>query len=426
MEFPVFLIFTVSYFLHLTSRVPALGALRFDFILMIILFILILIKGDFNQNQNRLEPTKFLLYLLVFILLTIPFVEWPGSVIYFGLENYSKVVFFFFSIIAIVNTRERLKIFVTVFLISQTFRILEPVYLHITTGYWGDIAFSGVDNEQQSLDRLSGAPHDVVNANQFAWVINSTLPFIYYLLWQSGKILKLLSLALSSVFIYALLLTGSRSGLLSLFVVVALIMLVGKHKFRKIFVGAIIIIPLVFFVAGNLAPQLSERYLSIIDRSVVGGESATGRITALSKNLSTVSNKPLFGHGLGTSREISANYGGGGRALLTHDLYIEVLQELGLVGFIIFFLYIKAVVMSLIRAKKILTELSSDNSWLINLITATLVWMGMHLFYSLSCFGLSSWEWYLFGGVATVCLKLAQEYAANEVAAQSTNLPNYS
>ncbi|MBE9528373.1 MAG: O-antigen ligase family protein [Proteobacteria bacterium] len=422
MVFAIFILFTASYFLHLTSRIPALGLIRFDFILIFVVLGLAILSGSFSRYQKNLQPTRLLLYLLLFILVTIPFVEWPGSVINYGIVNFSKVAIFFFFITIIIDTEKRLKIFVTVFLLCQTFRILEPVFLHITTGYWGDIAYSTINAEQQSLNRLSGAPHDVVNANQFAWVINSTLPFIYYLLWQSVKTLKILAILLFPIFVYALLLTGSRSGLLSLLLIVIIIMLLGKNKSKKIIIGTVIFIPMILFIAGNLSPELGERYLSIIDRDVAGGASAAGRVTALSKNFSTVSNKPFIGHGLGTSQEISANFGGGGRAMLTHDLYVEVLQELGLAGFIIFALYIKAVIISLLRARRILMDLSSEHSWLLNLVTATLVWLGMHLFYSLSCFGLSSWEWYLFGGIATVCLKLAQEYASNEDAVQLQQL----
>lgn len=46
--------------------------------------------------------------------------------------------------------------------------------------------------------------------------------------------------------------------------------------------------------------------------------------------------------------------------------------------------------------------------WLFRLVLATRVWIYMDLFYSLSCFGLSSWEWYFFGGVSVLCLLFSQ------------------
>jgi hypothetical protein len=58
-----------------------------------------------------------------------------------------------------------------------------------------------------------------------------------------------------------------------------------------------------------------------------------------------------------------------------------------------------------------------ESDWLFRLATATQVWVVMDLFYSMSCFGLTSWEWYFFAGVATICLALAREQGVPEVVA---------
>jgi len=73
-------------------------------------------------------------------------------------------------------------------------------------------------------------------------------------------------------------------------------------------------------------------------------------------------------------------------------------------------LYIVSLVRSLRQAQQLLRSKGYDrNAWLTRLISAILAWIFMDLFYSFSCFGLISWEWYFFGGVATVCHVLAQE-----------------
>jgi O-antigen ligase len=137
----------------------------------------------------------------------------------------------------------------------------------------------------------------------------------------------------------------------------------------------------------------------------------------MKRSLASVLNAPIIGHGIGTSREVSANIIGG-RAQPTHNLFIETLQEVGVIGFILFMLYIKSIIAALIAAKTQLDE-EGSTGFLTGLIYALLVWVFMDLVYSLSCFGLSSWEWYLFGGVAAVACRLvsakkqAEEREAN-------------
>ena len=117
--------------------------------------------------------------------------------------------------------------------------------------------------------------------------------------------------------------------------------------------------------------------------------------------------RALFGHGLGTSKETNWNVGGVDQK--AHNIYIEILQELGIVGLIIFLMYVYAIWNCLKDAKSVLEESAEENRWLINFVTAIQAWVLMDLFYSMACFGLSSWEWYFFGGLAAVSHNFAHE-----------------
>jgi len=404
--FPIYLLFTVSYFLHLTARIPVLGIIRFDFILMVVLFVFFVLSlVDIQERSKDSDSTKKLIVFICFFLLTIPLVKWPGSVIRYGTEWYLKVIFFYFFTIAFITTEKRLKIFLVVFLGCQIFRGLEPAWLHFTAGYWGDVAYS--DGGKFRLDRLAGAPHDIVNPNQLAWVIVNTTPFIFFLGWlDRGYLFKAVSLLVTAGLLYALMLTGSRSGLVSLFAVLLGIVFFSKKRWRNLIILCFVAIPIAIFVSGLLSPDMAERYRSLFDSSAVGADTAQGRITGLIRDLSTIMNfHGLLGHGLGTSAEVNANYLGA-RAP-SHNLYIETLQEVGVVGFVLFLRYIYAIYKSLRLTVKSIVNTKSN--FLYSVIQALLVWEFMQLIYSLSCFGLSSWEWYLFGGMATVTVALLDE-----------------
>jgi O-antigen ligase len=304
-----------------------------------------------------------------------------------------------------------------VFLTCQTFRVLEPLYLHVTTGYWGDVAFSQTGGVMTGLNRLSGAPHDIVNPNQLAWVIVSTVPFIWYLLWPCGGKGKLTSFLIFLLSIKTLMLTGSRSGLLSLGAVIVGIVALSKNRKRNLFVSVSVLIPLILLIISFQSSDIQTRYLSLVDSNVAGADTAKGRVKALVRQLSSISNNPLFGNGLGTSGETNWNVLGGS-AQITHNLYIETFQETGLIGFALFVFFLSSVIRSLIQTRNILINHNNAHTdWLLRLTSATLVWVFMDLFYSLSCFGLRSWEWYFFGGVATVVHVLAQEKALTSNAA---------
>lgn len=405
----LYILFTISYFLHLPSRFPILGTLRMEVFLGSAILAYSFITGRLGQVWGSRSPALHrLAWLVGFIVLSIPFVTWPGSVIRVNLVEYFKVVFFFLITAAIIDSEKRLKLFLSVFIGCQMFRILEPLYLHLTTGYWGDVAYSYIGDEITSLNRLAGAPHDVVNANQFAWVIVSAVPFVYYLGLRSRNIILAgLSLPAIGAMGYALIQTGSRSGMVSLAVVIIWIAWLGPGRLRRIVYMTIVLLPLVTVGIGKMDTNMLTRYLSLVDHSVVGGDTAVGRIEGVKRNLETVSLNPVFGNGIGTSRETNYNiHGGFGQ--LTHSLYVEALQEIGIIGFVLFLIYIYAVSKTLLNTYNVIDETRSP--FLTRLVQATLVWFFMDIVYSFSCFGLSSWEWYLFGGIANVCWVLSQNH----------------
>jgi len=404
--------FVVGYFTHLTSRVPILGVLRLDLVLAAATLLTALLRPGEDKFRWSIPASRRLAVFLLYIIASLPLVTWPGSVVRFNLTVWIKAAMFFVLLVTAVRTERQLKWFMFIFLGAQSFRILEPLYLHATTGYWGDIAYSSVGDAPSALRRLSGAPHDVVNANQYAWLIVNMVPFLYFLCWRGGRWGKLVFLATMPAFGYGLFLTGSRSGLISFLVVVAAVVALSEKKLRNgLLVGGVTVCGLTYLFV-NSDSLLKERYLSIIDRSVAGADTAQGRLDGIIRQVGSLRNNPLFGNGIGTSIETNVNVTGA-RAQPTHNLYLELLQETGVVGFVIFMTYIMTMAKALYRSRRALLNAGgAEVDWVVRLMSAILAWITMDLVYSLSCFGVSSWEWYLFGGVAGVSLALARNKVA--------------
>ncbi len=405
----LFAIFIISYFVRLTSRYPVLGAVRFELLLGGLILLCVFLAPHSDKWRKSINVSQRLNYFFLYIFVSLPLVTWPGSVLRFHLVEWIKVALFFTFVVTLVRTAGQLKWVLGVFMVCQAIRILEPLHLHLTTGYWGSSAFSRVGGVSSVLDRLSGAPHDVVNPNQLAWVIVNMVPFVFYLLWKGGMPGKVLALLAAPPFIYCLLLTGSRSGLLSLIFVLLTIVFFSRRRGRNLIAAGVVAVPIATFAFGVLGGDMQTRYLSLVDDSVAGADTAQGRIDGIIRGIGSISNNPLFGNGLGTSKETNFNIIGG-RAQITHNLYLEIFQETGLIGFTLFMLFMVAMFKSLMETKRLLIDQGrGENDWLFRLATALQAWVVMDLFYSLSCFGLRSWEWYFFGGIATTCLALARE-----------------
>ncbi|TKB23956.1 O-antigen ligase family protein [Desulfopila sp. IMCC35006] len=394
--FNLYLLFVISWFTHLTARLPLLGAIRFDLCLVILICILIFINNKESIVEIKNSTINTILKILFFyIVITLPFVEWPGSVIKHGIESLIKAVIFYYFTIFLVNTEAKLIKFVSVFVLCQSFRIIEPLYLHLTQGYWG--SFASMENWEY-MNRLSGAPYDIVNPNGLAFIVLTVIPFYYYLGNVSIK-KRLMSFILIPLAIYALLLTGSRSGLIGLFVIFFGVFIKSKNK---IFILALICIGI---AVSNiyLGANFKDRYESIFSSDTKNAVTAEGRLEGLKQDLMVYMRKPLFGHGLGTSREANANFRG--VAQPSHNLYLEVAEELGFFGLVIIIALIKSIVNSSNEIKKTIIYKFGDDNYILSLNKAMQVWLLMNIIFSFASYGLTSYEWYLFAGLS-VALKV--------------------
>jgi O-antigen ligase len=395
--YALYLLYCGSFFLRFPARVTALAAIRFDLLLMAaILFCLIFSGLLFQRNGEPNRANRILTVLSVYIVLSLPFVQWPGSVIHTNSLIFIKAVMFFYMSVLTLTTVRRVQIFMMVFVSCQVVRILEPLYLNLTSGYWGSGTHLGGG---EVMTRLAGSPYDTINPNGLAFVITSALPLLYFLYIKQGGLLRLGALALLPLLLYTLVLTASRTGMIALFIVLLGIAWKSKHRFALL---ALIAVGTVIGFA-SLSEVQQERYLSLVQRDVRGAETAQGRIEGTIRDFEVALTRPFFGHGLGTSAE--ANFHATGVAQLSHNLFAEVAQELGFIGLAIFLLYILAVLRNFNTARR-QTHVSLPGSYLARLTDAMQVWMIMNLVFSLASYGLSSYEWYLFGGISVALVNL--------------------
>jgi O-antigen ligase len=398
MAFALYLLFIVSYFLHLTARIPALGAIRFDLILTALVFGAIILRPPRRRKQPDYGHIRVILAIVgTYVILSLPLVRWPGSVLTHGIPNFIKAVVFFYYTVALVDTPRKLRGFITIFILCLLVRALEPYIMHLTMGYWGDVTTMA---EGEYLPRLAGSPYDKVNGNGLAFVIVSVLPFLHYLSAASMKY-RILYWILLPMLLHALILSASRTGLLALGAIVFGVFTKSRHKLL------IILVSLVALVAAiaSMDQLQRERFESLWRSDVRGARTASGRMEGVWRDFKVGMQRPIFGHGLGTSLETNANMSE--NAMPAHNLYVEVFQELGAFGVVLIIAFIIAIYVNFRDARRALRRSPEPDPYLIRLVDAMQTWLLMNTLFSFASYGLSSYEWYLFAGLSVVVRRMA-------------------
>jgi len=391
--FGLYVFFTMDFFIHPSARIPAYGALHPTLLLTAVITLMLLSQKDKFRGYGDAPVFKALLLLIVYIAVSLPFVTWPGSVIRNNIPEFVKAISFFFFTGLIIDSEKRLRSFLFIFVLCQLFRVLEPLYLHIVDGYWGSATSIGIG---EFAMRLSGAPADIINPNELGFVIVTVFPYLYYLGWGSpGAKGKLVFSVFAPLLIYALVLTMSRGAMIALGVVLWMIFRESRQKFGMLVLLAVAMV----VVWTQLSPIQKERYLSIVSSHTSQSASAEGRFAGMKEELLLGLKRPVFGHGLGTTPEVKAHIIGKARA--AHNLYAEVIMELGLVGLFVFLRYLSAIYKSFSTNREIMKSVQRDDNtdfqYRLNQAMTAVFWM--YAVFSLSYWGLSYYYWYMFGGL---------------------------
>src|SRR5262245_50680053 len=227
--FYLFCAFIISYFTHLAARVGLFGVLHIDLLLAAATAAaIVLAPGTLRRGPpQKMRPVEKQLWILVgYIVVTLPFVQWPGSVLH-NLEPFAKSLCFFFFVVATVDTTRKLRTIIIVYAATQIWRVLEPLEMHIRSGYWG--SFTSLGNWEY-MDRLSGSPYDIINPNGLAFVILMTLPLLHLVFKPERPAQRGLLIALVAAMCYALVLSASRSGFLGVMFLLVLLVWRSKHR----------------------------------------------------------------------------------------------------------------------------------------------------------------------------------------------------
>lgn len=224
----------------------------------------------------------------------------------------------------------------------KTLRELYTVILLL--GFAGVCAAIFTINEIVSHPDIKRVTGSMGNPNNTAAIFVMIFPFSLMYYKKSKKtILKVLSILFGIIIITGILVCASRGAFASLFIVY-LIMIFSTSWKVKFPIILITILTLIIVKNSFDYYRGFERYQKISDEGLLSSKSTKIRIEVTKIGLNVFLKNPIFGVGSGRFQEKTVGpknrylgYLGGGIA--PHNMYSQILAELGLIGAIVFFIY---------------------------------------------------------------------------------------
>lgn len=401
------------FYMQASLRWPAFEAIRFHFVFGLILTVLCLAKHFSNKQFNiskqpakRGKPVNDLSKPLVnaaFLFIAVMgFYSVASYVPDISMDVYNRRVIKFalisFFIFTSVEKVKDLQVIIF-FLLLAWLKIGSEGFIGWVTGslMW----------QNQGVQRLHGASAFVGHPNSFSAFGVGCLAFSLYLF--KGFQDKRLKLMMATILVFSLVIiifTGSRSGYVA--VVLAAIYLFFKMKEGKLkvfFVSMVVLIALMPMIP----EQYYERFESIYTGEEKEGNSSGTRTVIMTDALKIYAEYPL---GIGVQAFSSVRIDMFGRLQNIHMLYLEILTNLGPLGVIIFFIFIKRIFylnnLNIAKTEILLKKNNQDTDLLFlqSLSKAIIAFLVLRLIFGLFAMDLYEPHWWLVLGLTLAVYKL--------------------
>lgn len=384
------------------------GTLHVEKIFGAAILIMTLVRG----NKLHLSPVGgWLLAFYGAMIASIPFAIW-GSNSLAGVEDFGKTLLLAFLVISLVTTRQRLKIFLIVYVILLAYLAVSGL-----SAYFSGQVYIG------TIDRLVGTTSDSNAPDTLATTMVITLPLLAAFLVRGNKFrTRLFFGGLAALCVWALLLTGTRTAFYALIVVLLIYALRSPRRARVL--PALLIVGFTLWV--SLPQEFKARYES--------GMTAAGRDADEAYQLRLMSwqggwhmflHNPLTG--IGVDDYTVANgmqYWPAPHKIYlnAHSLFFQLIGELGLCGLVSFGGLITTLSRLNTRLQRELVA-RGEETWLIayprcaNYVIFALLFIGYggHVAYRST--------WYLLAGLSGALALILERERAAAASAPSAESP---
>lgn len=329
LPFCMLLAFTFVMVLSPQSFIPALRPLRLAFLFAATAAAAFVLQR-FVAKRPLIDfspAMTFALLLLAWSVVTVPLSIWPGSSAEALLDTYMKSLIVFWLLAHVVNTPQRLRIFVWA-LALMTIPIAVTAIRNFVTG-------------NLYLGRIRGYESVLAsNPNDLALILNLIIPLAAALaLTARARWQRLLMLGIIGVAIAGIIVTFSRTGFLTLATIGLFYFL---HLFRHRRGGTALLVVALLLGSLSLIPaEYTSRLTTITNIEADETGSAQLRSRDMVLALEYVIRNPIIGAGIGNNA-LALNELRGPHWVDVHNVYLQQGMELGVPGVVLYVLLILA------------------------------------------------------------------------------------
>ena len=277
-----------GYFIVMTFRpgelYPALGAMRFELVVVIFLLVLMLIHGRGQRLALSFDPLSK--SVLIFFGLCIVSIVQAYDISYsydYAYRVLFPTIIFYVSIVCFADDISDFKMFLYLYIFIVAYLGWLPIFNH----------FHGIGHERigAGIIHAKGTTGGVAGHVALANLMVQSMPFAYFMMIQEkGYLKKILLVGALAVYTIAIISSGSRGGFLGMLICGALFVAKSRNK-----VVSLALIVGGFFAASSL---MSDNYLhwmtSILDLGS-SDVSASSRWTGLRHGIELAFKRPLLG-----------------------------------------------------------------------------------------------------------------------------------
>ncbi|WP_029897871.1 O-antigen ligase family protein [Desulfohalovibrio reitneri] len=313
---------------------PQLGSLYIQKVFMILLLICAFVYRD---KRFRMDTLHLWLFVLVLSLLLSTATAWDVPLAWEMTVKYLKVMVFYLVLVMTVHGQERLEY------VAKAMLVVTMIY--VGKSAW-EFFVHGRYVWRMGIARMIGIDQTYAMPNAFAATICYSLPLLWAVLGKglTKRWMRLAMLGYGVLAPICIVMTGSRSGMVTALLFVAMISWRAKRK-----IGVAVLSVAILLVGWQFVPEMQQRRFMSIFNPEVGPaaewaeQSAEGRLQGLLHGLELFTQHPVSGVGPNNTRRTW--YGGDGPQ--AHNLVGQVIGELGGVGFVAFFGFIAAIFLRL-------------------------------------------------------------------------------
>lgn len=400
--------FCLVYF-KTSAYYPVVAAMKGELLFAGVTFLIILLHGaalkKLTPGYNPVNKYVYLFSVCVAVSYMVSIdQEWSW---FYAVYHYIKVLVLYAMVLLAVNEERDLKTLTWGLVIIYVYMTYEPLY-----GY-----LYGVGGTQEGYGTVYTTDIGVLSGHvALANNMNQMIPIALFLaISQTNKRRRLIALLAVLVFLVSLIASSSRGGFVG-FVAFAVLVFYYLRDNKKV---------LAFVVPGIIAIFLFSATL-LYTASRISSGSVEGRLKGIIHGIEFIRLKyHIFGVGPGCYQIARGRYFG--HTMDAHNLYGELIGELGIPGTIVWALLILSIYKNLkfVREKQSEGKEDKRDQFLYYISTGFLISLLVRLFVGLGSHGLYFFYWYILGAMSIMCVKITEEETVGKTADEQSGVQNY-